>query len=239
MTMPATISRTTDGRRTPGNRPSRNGAANATTETMSRLVNEGISLPPCDGCRRAPPFRYEQSASPAGDGDAEHRRERGARSDATQALSAAQRVRRSRHGLEAHELGAGRREDLRGRIAGHEGHDELPTATRDAELRAVRDAVETVVEAAAAQAQPGRALIRVVTGRDASIVGDQIAPSGKLELPHRAVNAGKPQVRVIAEGHGHRHDVTRRQRGRDREAVGVEDGFEPERVWERESGEQL
>jgi hypothetical protein len=27
-----------------GNSPSRNGAANATTETISRLLNEGISL---------------------------------------------------------------------------------------------------------------------------------------------------------------------------------------------------
>ena len=49
-TMPATISSTTDGSRTPGNRPSRNGAANATTQTMSRLVSEGMgprSPAPC------------------------------------------------------------------------------------------------------------------------------------------------------------------------------------------------
>src|SRR4051812_19804514 len=54
--MPATISRTTEGRRTRGNSPSRNGAANATTDTMSRLVSEGISLPPWGGCRGAPAF---------------------------------------------------------------------------------------------------------------------------------------------------------------------------------------
>src|SRR4051794_12787313 len=48
MTMPATISRITDGRRTLGNRPSRNGAAKATTDTMSRFVNEGISPPSWD-----------------------------------------------------------------------------------------------------------------------------------------------------------------------------------------------
>src|SRR3954470_5967181 len=175
MTMPATISRTTDGRRTPGNRPSRNGAANATTETMSRLVNEGISLPPCDGCRRAPPFRYERSASPADDGAAEHRRERGARSDATQAVSAAQRVRRSRHGLEAHELGAGRREDLCGGIAGDERHREMATATADAELGAVGDAVEAVVEAACAEPQRGGVLVLVLVpvGRDAPLIGEE------------------------------------------------------------------
>jgi hypothetical protein len=52
-TMPATISSTTDGRRTLGARPSRNGAAKATTATMSRLLSDGISRPRFGGQRAA------------------------------------------------------------------------------------------------------------------------------------------------------------------------------------------
>ena len=40
--MPATISSTTDGNRTRGNRPSRNGTAKATATTMRRLLKDGM-----------------------------------------------------------------------------------------------------------------------------------------------------------------------------------------------------
>src|SRR5215212_10333339 len=42
MAMPATISSTTDGRRTRGNNPSTSGAKNATATTMNRFSNEGM-----------------------------------------------------------------------------------------------------------------------------------------------------------------------------------------------------
>src|SRR5689334_23980210 len=106
MTMPATISTTTEGSRTRGKRPRTNGAANATTDTSSRLVSEGMCL----------------SSSVSGDVDAEHGGQRAPGRDATQAVSAAKRVRGRGHRLEADELAAGRREDLRRRIALRERH---------------------------------------------------------------------------------------------------------------------
>src|SRR5215210_5929848 len=45
-TMPATISSTTDGSRTRGKRPRRNGAAKATATTMRRLLNDGMPSGP-------------------------------------------------------------------------------------------------------------------------------------------------------------------------------------------------
>ena len=42
MTIPATISRTTDGSRSPGKNPRTNGAANATATTIRRPPKEGI-----------------------------------------------------------------------------------------------------------------------------------------------------------------------------------------------------
>ncbi len=50
ITIPATISSTTDGRRTLGKSPSRNGEANAAATTSSRSVNSGIRV----SSRRAP-----------------------------------------------------------------------------------------------------------------------------------------------------------------------------------------
>jgi hypothetical protein len=43
MTMPATISSTTEGSCRRGNRPSTSGAENATTMTMSKFVKEGMA----------------------------------------------------------------------------------------------------------------------------------------------------------------------------------------------------
>ena len=47
--MPATISSTTAGMRSPGARPSRNGAANATATTMRRASSEGMRRSPASG----------------------------------------------------------------------------------------------------------------------------------------------------------------------------------------------
>ena len=56
MTMPATISSTTEGSRTRGNRPSTKGAAKATATTMSRSVREGMPSGPVGG-----PPRYARA----------------------------------------------------------------------------------------------------------------------------------------------------------------------------------
>ncbi len=59
MTMPATISRTTAGRRRRGRRPRSNGAPNAAAATSVSPVNDtsGISRPPRAGCYRSRPQR--------------------------------------------------------------------------------------------------------------------------------------------------------------------------------------